>query len=151
MEIDAAGLRVLDRAECLALLGTATMGRIAVSAKALPLIAPVRFVVDGDCVVISIRSDTTLDAATRDTVVAFQAGGRDDSPTGAWSVHVTGIARHVTSAVELRRMAAFPLPKRTFGRPRRLVSISTDQLAGRARVDDDEPFDPSLAHSIGDH
>ena len=44
MHIDGAGVRVLARTECLALLATAEVGRIAVSARALPLILPVRFV-----------------------------------------------------------------------------------------------------------
>ena len=133
--------------ECLALLATTHVGRIAVSAQALPLIAPVRFVIDGDHIVISIRSGTTLDAATRDTVVAFEADGPDGSPTVGWSVHVNGVARHVTKAVELRRLAELPLPARTFGRPQRLVTISTDRLSGRAQIDGDEPVGPPLVRS----
>ena len=48
MHIDRAGLRVLTREECLALLATAEIGRIAISARALPVILPVRFAMDGD-------------------------------------------------------------------------------------------------------
>jgi len=150
VDIDGAGLRVLGRTECLALLATTHVGRIAVSAQALPLIAPVRFVIDGDHIVISIRSGTTLDAATRDTVVAFEADGPDGLDGGStvlWSVHVNGIARHVTKAVELRRLAELPLPSRTFGRPQRLVTISTDRLSGRAQIGDDEPDGPPLVRS----
>ena len=131
MEIDGAGLRVLTRDECLALLATAQIGRIAVSARALPLILPVRFAMDGDQIVISTRYGTTLDASTRDTVVAFEAEGPSSHSTVGWSVHVNGIARHVTAPVELDRLAALLLPSWSLESAARLVTITTDQLSGR--------------------
>ena len=93
---------MLTREECLALLATAEIGRIAVSARALPLILPVRFAMDGDRIVIATHDGTTLDAATRDTVVAFETDGPSGHSTVGWSVHVNGIARHVTDPVDAR-------------------------------------------------
>lgn len=148
MHIDGSGLRVLGRAECMALLATTHNGRIAVSSHALPLIAPVCFAIDGEHIVISIRSGTTLEASTRDAVVAFEASGPDGRSTVGWSVHLNGLARHVTDPVELRRLDGLPLPSPTFGRPQRLMMISTDRLSGRAEVDIDERPDPAL-HSTG--
>ena len=66
MRIDGAGLRVLTREECLALLATAEVGRIGVSTRALPRIFPVCFAMDDDQIVISTQHGTTLDASTRD-------------------------------------------------------------------------------------
>ena len=43
MEVDRNGLEVLDRAECLRLLGTASLGRIGLTSGALPTVLPVNF------------------------------------------------------------------------------------------------------------
>ena len=43
MSLDTAGLRVLTRAECLRLLRTVKVGRVALSHRALPMILPVHF------------------------------------------------------------------------------------------------------------
>src|SRR6187401_2874753 len=64
MEIDRNGLEVLDRAECLRLLSTATLGRIGVQYGALPTVLPVNFVLDGCDIVIRTGRGTKLDAAT---------------------------------------------------------------------------------------
>lgn len=131
MQIDRAGLRVLTRDECLALLATAELGRIAVSARALPVILPVRFAMDGDRIVIATHHGTTLEAATRDTVVAFETDGADGDSQCAWSVHVNGIASHVIDPATLDRLAALQLPSWSAGKPTQFVAITTDHVAGR--------------------
>ena len=139
MQIDRAGLRVLTRDECLALLATVQIGRIAVSARALPVIIPVRFAMDDDRIVIATHHGTTLDNATRDTVVAFEAdGATGESPFG-WSVHVNGIASHITDPTRLRRIAALQLPSWSTGQPTRFVAISTDHVEGRLVTGSDRP------------
>ena len=56
MSLDTAGLRVLTRAECLHLLRTVKVGRVAVSHRALPMILPVHFrVADDDSIRIERR------------------------------------------------------------------------------------------------
>ena len=140
MRVDGAGLRVLTREECLAMLATAEVGRIGVSTRALPLIFPVCFAVDGDQIVISTQHGTTLDASTRDTVVAFEADGPSSHSSVGWSVQSTGIARHVTDPTELDRLAALALPSWSLKSPARFVTITTDQLSGRLAADTDVPF-----------
>jgi nitroimidazol reductase NimA-like FMN-containing flavoprotein (pyridoxamine 5'-phosphate oxidase superfamily) len=135
MQIDRAGLRVLTHEECLALLASAEIGRIALSARALPLILPVRFAMDGDRIVIATHDGTTLASATRDTVVAFETDGAASDGHVGWSVHVNGVARHVTDPSTLDRLAALPLPSWSADKPARFVAISTDQVAGRSEVD----------------
>ncbi len=105
--LDGAGLEILDREECLRLLADADTGRIALTVRALPAILPVRFVLDGERIVIRTGSESTLAGATRSAVVAFEADGRDhrgdhdDGPGAEWSVVATGLARHVTDEREL--------------------------------------------------
>jgi uncharacterized protein len=135
MQVDRAGLRVLTREECLALLTSAEVGRIAVSARALPLILPVRFAMDGDRIVIATHDGTTLEAATRDTVVAFETDGAAGDGHVGWSVHVNGIASHVTDEPTLERFAELGLPSWSSVQPTTFVAISTDQVAGRSAVD----------------
>ncbi len=135
MHIDRAGLRVLTREECLALLATVEIGRIAISARALPVILPVRFAMDGDRIVIATHDGTTLNTATRDTVVAFETDGAAADCEVGWSVHVNGIARHVTDPSTLDRLAELQLPSWSPHQPARFVAISTDHVAGRSAVD----------------
>jgi len=142
MQIDGAGSRVLTRDECLAFLASADVGRIAISTRALPLILPVRFVMAGDKIVISTWIGTTLDASTHHTVVAFEADGPSSHSSVGWSVHVNGIARHVTDPVELDRLAALSVPSWSLTSPTRFVTITTDQLSGLLSDDCDVSFDP---------
>ena len=124
---------MLSREECLALLADAEIGRIAISARALPLILPVRFAMDGERIVIATHSGTTLEAATRDTVVAFEADGA--AGDAAWSVHVNGVARHVTDQPSLERLTELRLPSWSSEQPLRFVTVSTDHIDGRSSVD----------------
>lgn len=48
MEIDRNGFEVLDRDQCMALLATATLGRVGLSAGALPTVLPVNFLLQDD-------------------------------------------------------------------------------------------------------
>lgn len=99
MSLDGAGLRVLSRSECLVLLGTVTVGRVAVSHRALPMILPVHFRVTAEeLVVIRTMPGTILHRATDQTVVAFEAEGPAGSPDPSWSVIVHGVATHARSS-----------------------------------------------------
>ena len=122
------------------MLATAEVGRIGVSTRALPLIFPVCFAMDDDQIVISTQHGTTLDASTRDTVVAFEADGPSSHSSVGWSVQSTGIARHVTDPIELDRLAALALPSWSLKSPARFVTITTDQLSGRLAADTTVPF-----------
>lgn len=135
MQVDRAGLRVLTREECLALLAAAEIGRIAASARALPLILPVCFAMDGDRIVIATHHGTTLEAATRDTVVAFEADGAASDGVVGWSVHVNGVACHVTDEPTLERFAELRLPSWSSEQPTTFVAISTERVDGRCGVD----------------
>jgi nitroimidazol reductase NimA-like FMN-containing flavoprotein (pyridoxamine 5'-phosphate oxidase superfamily) len=94
---------VLDRQECRALLGRSTVGRVAISVRALPTIVPVDFAVAGECVYFPVEIAGDLERATRDAVVAFEVDGKDDSGALAWSVTICGVARPLRSAAEVER------------------------------------------------
>jgi hypothetical protein len=93
VEVDRNGLEVLSRDECLRLLGTAALGRVAVTTAALPTILPVNFRFDGRHILIRTGRGTKLDAATRNAVVAFEVDEVEPATREGWSVVVTGVAR----------------------------------------------------------
>lgn len=131
MLTDGAGLEILDRDECFRLLAGVQKGRIALSVRALPAILPVRFALDDERIVIRVGADSTLAAATRCAVVAFESEGVEPAEGREWSVLVTGRADHVTDDGERARLESLGLPDWSFPTPGCLVSISADQLEGR--------------------
>jgi hypothetical protein len=130
LALDGAGLEVLDRDECLRLLATATMGRVALSVRALPVILPVRFVLDGDRILVRTHPGSTLATATRDSVVAFEADSATTDESG-WSVLVTGVARHLDDPNEGGSDPARLLRPWSATLPDRFIAISTEHMSGR--------------------
>jgi uncharacterized protein len=98
---DEEGLEVLVAEECLALLATTQLGRIAVTIGAVPAIFPVHYrLVDGQ-IVFRTGDGTNLHSAAANSVVAFEVDAVDPAWAEGWSVLVVGIARelHDTAAV----------------------------------------------------
>lgn len=104
MEIDRDGLEVLERAECLRLLGNAHLGRIAVSASALPIVRPVGYVMEGDTIVVDVGRGPDLAFATAGAVVAFEADNLHENGHTGWTVTVTGMAQAVHDEQDTARL-----------------------------------------------
>jgi hypothetical protein len=102
------GLEILDRDECIALLGRSSLGRLAVVADGRPLVFPVNFTLDGNSVVFRSDAGTKLYAA-RNGPVAFECDGVDSVYHTGWSVVATGNAEEVVNEAELARLARLPL------------------------------------------
>ena len=83
----------LSPAECWDLLAMATVGRLALSIRALPMILPVRYVVDEDAVAISLGRLTMPTVSVHDAVVAFAVDRIDERTSAGWMVQVQGRAR----------------------------------------------------------
>ena len=93
MQLDRNGLEVLDREECLRLLASATLGRIGFTSRALPSVLPVNFHLDDrNRILVHTARGSRLDAALKDSVVAFEADELDPMGQRGWSVAVTGVA-----------------------------------------------------------
>ena len=131
LEVDRAGLEILDRAACLRLLATGVHGRIALNVGALPVILPVRYALADERVLMRVSVDSALDRATNGTVVAFQADGSDAQSAPEWSVSVVGTARHLDDPDPEVIVAVRSLPLWAPDLPSRLVAISTDRVTGR--------------------
>jgi len=84
---------VLPAAECWELLSRSTLGRMALSIHALPIILPVRYVVDGATVAISIDRLGMPGAAVHNSVVAFAVDEISQVTDEGWWVQMQGVAR----------------------------------------------------------
>ncbi|WP_406835175.1 pyridoxamine 5'-phosphate oxidase family protein [Streptomyces sp. AHU1] len=92
------GFRELDRWECLALLATVSVGRIAA-------VLPVNFCLDRDgTVVVRTSVSSELASAIDGAVVAFEADEVAAAAHSGWSVVALGPATLVTDPVEHARL-----------------------------------------------
>jgi len=85
------GLDVLDEAECFALLGSRTLGRVGVRIADDFVIFPVYYTVVDNAVVLRTSPGTKLSAAILGTRVVFEV----DSASPGWSVLVRGHAHEI--------------------------------------------------------
>jgi uncharacterized protein len=122
----------LTRDECLQLLGTASMGRVALSIGALPVVLPVGFALLDEDVVFRSLIDEKLSAPGVDVVLAFQVDHFGAVTESGWSVLVQGLASEVVEKEELERCQALRLPARggVHGHPH-FARIATTRLTGR--------------------
>ncbi|WP_158886376.1 pyridoxamine 5'-phosphate oxidase family protein [Amycolatopsis anabasis] len=95
--LDSSAPEVLDRAQCLALLRTAPIGRVVFTNRGLPAVQPVRFLLNGDCVCFPAPADSALFAAANDSVIAFEADSFAPDLTEGWCVTVLGRAGEDTA------------------------------------------------------
>lgn len=131
MATDRNGLEILDRAECLRLLGEAVLGRVAVTADALPSVLPVTFKVVGDRILFRASPGTKLDAATRNAVVAFEVDEFGAAAHTGWSVLVRGVASEVTDPDDLEAVQRLELPRWAPSPGDRIVAVSIELVSGR--------------------
>ncbi|MCW2945282.1 MAG: hypothetical protein JWR24_1999 [Actinoallomurus sp.] len=131
MRLDASGLEVLDREDCLALMRSVTLGRVVFTDRALPAIQPVHFVLDGDDVIIAATPGSKLASATRGTIVAFEADAFESDTRFGWSVTVIGQARAVRVATEIERLSRLPLRSWAPRCHDYFIRIRGDYISGR--------------------
>jgi nitroimidazol reductase NimA-like FMN-containing flavoprotein (pyridoxamine 5'-phosphate oxidase superfamily) len=125
------GLEVLDRNECLELLATARIGRVALHWDALPAVTPVNFALDGESIVFRTGPGTKLAAAVTGAVVAFEVDEIDPWYHEGWSVVVTGMAEAVTDPAEVSRLRKLPLNPWAPGPKDDYVRIEAVMVSGR--------------------
>ncbi|MET8145716.1 pyridoxamine 5'-phosphate oxidase family protein [Sphaerisporangium sp. NPDC005288] len=131
MKIDAAGLQVLSREECLELLASTPIGRIVYTDRALPAVQPVNFHLDGTSIVIRTGTGSKLAAAAGNAIVAFEADEIDPRARTGWSVTAVGHARAVSDPEEIARLSELPLTPWAPGGREHFIVVSTEQVSGR--------------------
>ena len=98
MTTDALEVGVLSRLDCLALLRTISVGRVAFTYRAMPAIVPVSFALVRDAIVVVSQDRSLLDYADDRAVVAFQADRGELGDRDSWSVMCVGRIRRLGAA-----------------------------------------------------
>ena len=134
------GLEVLERRECLELLASHPVGRVAVVLGSAPMIFPVNYVLDGDCILFRSDDGSKLAGARNASHMSFEIDGIDDG--GGWSVVVNGVGREVVDATELVRMETLDLQPWTPGAKAHWIRIRPETVTGRriARRPEEPPW-----------
>jgi hypothetical protein len=91
VEVD--GTEALSAAECWELLTTVSVGRLVLSLKALPVIMPVQYYVDGDELAICLGYYQIPEPSIHDAIVAFGADAIDPASRSGWAVQVQGASQ----------------------------------------------------------
>ena len=81
---------VLSERECWELLATASVGRLALSVRALPVIMPVQYYLDGRRLAVCLGHRELPERALDETIIAFGADSIDSVTRSGWSVQVQG-------------------------------------------------------------
>ena len=125
------GLETLTREECLQLLVTRGIGRIALQIGDDPAIFPINYaMLDGDVV---FRTDpgAKLSAAVLRMKVAFEVDQTQPFSHEGWSVLVVGHAEEVRDRAELAVVARLALRPWAEGVRDQVVRIRAEKVTGR--------------------
>lgn len=80
----------LSEWECWDLLATASVGRLALSVRALPVILPVQYYLNGRRLAVGLGHHGLPERALDETIIAFAADSIDPVTKSGWSVQVQG-------------------------------------------------------------
>ena len=75
---------------CWQLLATASVGRLALSVRALPVILPVQYHLDGRSLLVCLGHHQIPERSLNQTIIAFTADAIDPATRSGWSVQVQG-------------------------------------------------------------
>jgi uncharacterized protein len=120
----------LTREECLDRLRLGSIGRIAVTHRALPAIVPVNYTLSGSRVIFRTEPTGMLARACAGSVVAFEVDELDADGSGGWSVLVVGLAELLEGSAAVRA-AEIGLVTAAGGGRDQFVAITIGQLTGR--------------------
>ena len=81
---------VLSERECWQLLAMAWVGRLALSVRALPVIVPVQYYLDGHRLAVCLGHRELPERSLDETVIAFAADSIDPVTRSGWWVQVQG-------------------------------------------------------------
>lgn len=124
-------LEILDDAECLQLLAREPVGRLALTASALPVVLPINFVLVDRTIVFASDQGLKLEAARQGTVACLEVDGFDRWRHGGWSVLATGRLKEITDPARLAEAKQLPLSPWALSEPRHYVELSVELLSGR--------------------
>lgn len=124
--------QILTENECLALLRSSTLGRIAFAVGGEIEIFPVNYGMEGRIIVFRTSPGTKL-RAVPDTAVAFEVDGWDAGSGNGWSVVAKGRAEEITSnpGREAEHLRLVPVQPAAPGDKFHWLAIMPSEIAGR--------------------
>lgn len=126
-DTDNGALEELNGEECLKLLASMSIGRVAVAvANAAPLVVPVNYVLDGEVVVFRSGPGSKLDAL-RGSPVSFQVDLIDPFRRTGWSVLIRGVAYEATHR-EIKHLVIEPWAP---GDKQHWIRVMPNEITGR--------------------
>lgn len=129
---DRNGLEVLGLEECLQLLASVPIGRVAVTDRGQPLIVPVNHRLVGTAVVFQTTEGSKLSAAMLDRPAAFEVDGFDEVARTGWSVLVRGHVELVDDRETLAELDGLDEPAWSLHvDDGRWVALRADEISGR--------------------
>lgn len=131
---DHTGLRILDEAECLALLSSVPVGRLVYTRGGLPVIRLVNFAVDHDTIVFATGDGDKYRAAERGDVVAFEVDAVDPERHLGWTVTAAGHLSVIDPDETERLRRVLPLRPWAPNRNDYLIRLAIETLEGRQLV-----------------
>jgi len=126
---------LLTREQCLDRLRRRSIGRVAVTAQALPAIVPVNYVLHGSNIVFRTEPAGMLARGCDGAVVAFEIDAIDRDGSGGWSVLVVGFAELLDGSPALRAVETGLVSAAGDNRDQ-FVAISIGTISGREIVRD---------------
>lgn len=123
-------LEILDERECLRLLGTVRLGRVAISRGEVPVVLPVNFALVGGEIMFFTGLGSKLNAALQGRTVAFEVDEIDVESESGWSVLVAGRAEPAEGPSRARAEALGLYPWAA-GDRHQLVRIRMEFISGR--------------------
>jgi nitroimidazol reductase NimA-like FMN-containing flavoprotein (pyridoxamine 5'-phosphate oxidase superfamily) len=127
---------MIDDAECVRLMCRTPVGRLGLTAGALPVVLPVNFVVDDGTVVFCTESGLKLDAARQHAVACLEVDGYNGFDHTGWSVLATGRLAEITDPERVARVRELPLRPWATHAARHYVELPVELLSGRRIVAD---------------
>jgi nitroimidazol reductase NimA-like FMN-containing flavoprotein (pyridoxamine 5'-phosphate oxidase superfamily) len=123
-------LVVLSRDECMERLRGESIGRVAVTHQALPVILPVNYVLSGASVLFRTEPGGMLARACDNSVVAFEIDCLAADGRSGWSVLVVGFAELLSGSAAVRALETGLSSAAGDGRDQ-FVAIAAAQVTGR--------------------
>ena len=124
------GFQTLADSECLGLLRAGTVGRLGLTANALPVVVPVRYGMAGRCAVFAVAAGATLGSA-RNNVVACLAIDAIDAMTGVgWMVLATGRLREIADPSAIAFDDGLPLHASVLNSAEHIGAMDIELLSG---------------------
>ena len=132
MNVPTSDIEILSEEQCLDLLRSHRVGRIAMTDRGQPLIFPVNYAADDRAVVFRTAPGMKLTASPM-SKVAFEIDEVDTAAGTAWSVMVQGVAYEITSALDhlserLRSLVVEPMAP---GERKHWVAVMRREISGR--------------------